>query len=123
MFKMIALLKRKSGITTEEFIDLYEQGHSKFAVRFLPKVRRYERRYIRDIANPVTGVDDAPAFDVVTEVWWDNRADFEAAMAVVGSPENAKLFEEDEEKLFDRPAMRIFVVEHEGASDLSGLQS
>jgi hypothetical protein len=110
MFKMIALLKRKKGLSLEEFIQRYEQGHALFAAPHLPKLRHYERRYIEPTHNPVSGAEHEPDFDVVTEVWFDTQEDCQAAMLHV---QTVKGFEEDEEKLFDRSAARIFTVHSE----------
>lgn len=110
MFKMIALLKRKHGLSLDEFIKLYEEGHALFAAPHLPKLRHYERRYIEPMHNPVSGADHQPDFDVVTEIWFDTREDWQAAMLHV---QTVKGFEADELKLFDRPAMRVFTVHSE----------
>ena len=108
MFKMIALLKRRTDLSLDEFIDRYEKGHALFARPHMPNVKHYERRYLQSMANPVDGEHFVPDFDVITEIWFDNRADCEAAMGHVQTV--AAEFAEDEANLFDRPATRLFTV-------------
>lgn len=111
MLKQIALLKRRSGMTVEEFKRYYENVHSKLGERYMPLARRYFRRYVHPEPNPITGVVEELDFDVVMEIWWDSREDFENTMREIGRGDVLRLFTEDEEKLFDKHNNRVFTVE------------
>jgi hypothetical protein len=110
MLKQITLLKRKPGMSMAEFIDYYENHHSKLGERFLRRAKRYQRRYVHPEVNPVTGETVELDFDVVMELWWENRADFEASMADI-TGETLRLMYEDEERIFNSHDHRTFTVE------------
>jgi hypothetical protein len=114
MLKQVVFLKRRPGMTMEEFIDYYENHHAKLGEKHMPLARRYVRRYVRPEKNPITGEVVELDFDVIMEIWWDSRDDYEATMREVGKGETFRLFYEDEEKLFashDNPV--VTVEEHE----------
>ncbi len=110
MLKQITVLKRKPGMTMAAFIDYYEHHHSKLGERFLHRAKRYQRRYVHPEVNPVTGEVVELDFDVVMELWWENRADFEASMAEI-TGETLRLMYEDEERIFNSHDHRTFTVE------------
>jgi hypothetical protein len=111
MLKQVVLLKRRDGMTMEEFVQYYENHHSKLGQRFMPLARRYLRRYVRPEKNPITGEAVELDFDVVMEIWWDSRQDFETTMKQIGTGETHRLFYEDEEKIFNSHNNRVFTVE------------
>jgi EthD domain len=116
VFKLITLLKRRPTLSREAFIDYYESTHVKIANKYMNgRATRYFRRYLQPVTNPLTGESIEPDFDVLTEVWFADRAAFEAAMVVFASPEVAVEIAWDEEHLFDRAKNRLFteVEEHE----------
>ena len=115
MFKIITLLKRRPGMSMAEFIDYYDKSHRLIGEKYLGgKATRYVRRFLHPFPNPITGETPEPEFDVVMEIWFNDRASFEATMASLGAPEIAAEIAEDEEKLFDRSKNRTFwVEEHE----------
>ena len=114
MLKQVVLLKRRDGMSMDEFIDYYENHHAKMAERYMPLARRYLRRYVRPEKNPITGEIVELDFDVVMEIWWSTRQDFEETMKQIGKGEAHRLFYDDEEKLFNSHNNRVFTVdEHE----------
>src|SRR3546814_3471773 len=78
MFKAVCLIRRKPGLSMDAFIDRYENGHAVLCASLIPNMRRYVRRYVH-VADVVL-YDGAPAldFDVVTELWFDDRATYDA---------------------------------------------
>lgn len=114
MIKAIALLRRKPSITREAFVDYYETRHAALIRRLLPGIVEYRRNFvIREGAYLFP--DAAPIdFDVITELWFADRAAYDAAMAKAAEPGTARLIAEDEENLFDRRATRMFLVEERG---------
>lgn len=112
MFKTVAMFKRKSGMSIEDFREYYESKHSQMA-RYVPQLRKYQRTYLEAFREPFTGVVVEPEFDVITEMWYDDRASFEESMAVIAEPGLKAKFEEDEERFFDRSKNRFMLaVEH-----------
>ena len=108
MIKSMALIKRKPGLSMEEFIQHYEEVHAPLALKLLPAFKRYVRNYV--INAP--GAEEAD-FDCITEFWFD---DIEGALAVTEAlgdykTEIGKIFLEDEEKFQDRGKTRTFLVD------------
>ena len=77
MFKFMALLKRKDGVTREEFHRWWLERHVPYVKKF-PRLRRYA---VNLVADPAA---DPDGWDGVAEVWFDSLDDLKAAFA---SPE------------------------------------
>ena len=111
MYKVIALLKAKSDISREEFIEYYENNHVPLILRHMPQMVDYRRNYVQfdtvDLAEGVTELD----FDAVTEFCFSNRADYDSANLVFNLPEVLSEIIHDEEQFLDRDKTRLFVVE------------
>lgn len=115
MYKLIALVKRKPGISKQEFKDYYENHHSKLGEKYLPPhCKKYLRRYLEWIPHPMkAGHLCAPDYDCLVELWFDTAADYKAFEASVSSPELVELIVHDEEQFLDRPqTFRYLVEEH-----------
>ncbi len=73
MLKVLSLLKRKEGMTREEFYNWAMNEHVKFGPQ-LPNIRAYRMSAAR--------LDEAEApFDAIAEMWFDDVASFDAAFA------------------------------------------
>jgi hypothetical protein len=72
---------------------------------------RYVRRYLKGLPEPFTGTVTEPDYDVITELWFDNQADMEAAMSYLRKAEVTQEIARDEEKLFDRSRNRLYLEE------------
>jgi hypothetical protein len=119
MFKTVCLLKRRPGMSFDDFKDYYETHHKRFGEQYLPADARFLRRYLNPVANPMTGETVELDYDVITETWFPSREDWEATMAIYAEPTLAAEIAEDEEKLFDRTKINFCIVE-EFESALAG---
>lgn len=116
-FKVVALLKRRADQTREQFIDYYETRHAPLILKLTPGIVGYRRNFA-DFEGAYVFPDAAPFdFDVVTELWYADRAAYDHAMAVTAQPEIWAQIEADEMNFLDRGKTRLFVVE-ERISDL-----
>lgn len=79
MIKLIALVKKKSTMTTREFRDYWVDVHAPLARR-IPGMRGYRI----NVADDSGDMPPAP-YDGSAEIWFDDRAAMEAGLA---SPEN-----------------------------------
>ena len=78
MVKIVALVRRKQGLTTEQFLDYWQNRHSKL-VAALPGLRGY-------VQNPAIDPDKRNwPYDGLVEVWFDDVA---AVKAAFESPES-----------------------------------
>lgn len=76
MVKLIALLKRKPGITREAFAQRWVYEHTKLSGQ-LPGLRGY--RINIATAHQPAGVGDEPLYDGTAELWWDSLEAMEAS--------------------------------------------
>lgn len=110
-FKSIALLKRKDGLSRQEFIDYYENNHAPLIVSLTPGLKAYHRNFV-DWNGAFPAADGTEInFDSVTEIWFEDRAAYDAAVAVWTRPDVAQTIADDEENVFDRSKTRMFVVD------------
>jgi hypothetical protein len=105
MFKQICMFKKRDDISMEDFIDYYENRHSKLAQQAglkpaLPNARRYVRRYLHPEKNPVTGEIHDPGIHCIMEIWWDSREHFENSQKIISDPERLPHTKADEAELF-----------------------
>jgi hypothetical protein len=119
MVKMIMLLKRRPGMSMAEFIDYYETTHRLIGEKYLKGLaQRYQRRFLTPLGDPLSGEVVESEYDAVLELWFADQAACDAAMAAIREPAAAAEIAADEEKLFDRPKLRAFMVqEFESAMD------
>jgi uncharacterized protein (TIGR02118 family) len=111
MFKVMALLTCKPGLPRHEFIHYYEHHHSQLIWSLFPWILEYRRNFI-DVEGAIVFPNaKLPDFDVITELWFQNRADYDRMLADHENPEVGGAIARDEENCFDRSKTRFFVVE------------
>ena len=109
MLKMIALLKKRAGMSRADFRAHYEGNHAPLILAQQgPNMLEYRRNYLT--GEMINGAEDMP-FDVISEFVYADRAAFDRAFARMMTPEAVREREEDEARLFDIPAIRVFMVE------------
>jgi len=112
MYKLIGLLKRRPGMSREDFIRYYETNHRRIGEKYLSGYAvRYMRRFLDPLPNPLDGSRSEPEFDVIMEIWFPDQATCEAALGRMTDPAITAEIAEDEEQLFDRARNRFFTVE------------
>lgn len=123
MFKVIAFMNRKAGLTRQQFIDYYENNHQKLAREILPPITDYRRNYpvyddplnfagaFVDESNDAAADNAAQNYDVITEMSFKDRNDFEQFLGALRDPEIARRIMEDEDNFLDRDSTRLVVVD------------
>jgi uncharacterized protein (TIGR02118 family) len=119
MFKMIALVSKKPGLSRDEFIDYYETKHVPLVRKLFPKIQEYRRNFLDLDGAIITTGTSAPDFDVVTEFWFADRAAYEETLATYGDSSLGEAIRQDEENFLDRSKMRFIVVDEYGSSSKS----
>ena len=116
MFKVVVLIKRRSGMSMEDFMEYYETQHAPLAVSRVPNFKRYVRHYIRPYGEDIySGNPEAP-YDVLTEIWFDDATDFARGMAYLEDPETAAIIGADEEMLFEKKSINFMLMEDRESS-------
>jgi uncharacterized protein (TIGR02118 family) len=107
MIKLVFMVRRREGITREEFQRYWKEEHAELVQRHagLLRIRRYVQTHARD-----TALDDALAgsrgseprqYDGVAELWWDSIDDLvQTATSEEGQTAQQALLE-DERRFID----------------------
>jgi uncharacterized protein (TIGR02118 family) len=106
-WKIVLLMKRKPGISVEEFRSYYETHHAPAAEPYSAGVKRYVRRYLDPQDHPETGPGGELPYDVITELWFDDEERFKATLGYVTTAIMPADIIEDEKRLFDRSSFKI----------------
>ena len=116
--KVAAFMKRLPGVTHEQFRDHYEKVHRLIGEKYLKKhVIKYTRKYLTPFPDPVTGSEQPRAFDAVTEIWYSDKAAYDAANAQFSDPAVMKDIMDDVKNFLDLANSPHFFV-MECASDM-----
>jgi uncharacterized protein (TIGR02118 family) len=108
MVKAIALLKRRPGLSSEQFRQHYEEVHAPLAKRVFPFIKKYVRNYVTTM--PFSSGDKEPEFDCVTEEWFDNMEGFHTMLDIY-MKEPGRAIREDEKEFLDRSRVVYLIVE------------
>ena len=85
MIKIIALVQRNDALSYEEFVDYWQNHHSKLVAQ-LPGLRRY-------VQNPAIDLSGRERpYDGCAELWYD---DMDAIRAASKSPESERVREDE----------------------------
>ncbi|KAF7187092.1 hypothetical protein HII31_11569 [Pseudocercospora fuligena] len=122
VLKVLIFTKRLPSLTPAEYKDYYENHHMPLIRRisgdtaFLSHTRNYiPRNSDTNTAQLIMGEKDLD-FDCVTEVIYRDLQHLHLQMATIGTDENTRLREEDEDKFIERSSVRIVMVEGCGDS-------
>lgn len=117
MVKIIMLIKKRPDLTREQFIDYYDNHHVPLMHRLLTKGAAVHRRnfVIPNVAD-VGAADNLDTnresdYDVICEVFYEDRATAESVMKDFEDPEIRRLCEEDEAKFLLRGSVKRFIVD------------
>jgi uncharacterized protein (TIGR02118 family) len=104
MLKVCTLFQRKKGLSVAEYQSYWRSGHPEFVKR-LPGVRRYAQNH----PLPETFDGDAPVYDGVVELYFDDSA----ALKHLSTTQEYQDLNADEERFVDRSTIRlVFTEEH-----------
>lgn len=116
MVKLIVLLKRRGDLAPEQFREYYESRHAPLAQSVIPSLNGYVRNYVRhDTFSAARQMGDTapPAFDVITELHFEDQLAYERFRAAFSDPAVIARIASDEAHLFDPSLMQSFLVEEE----------
>ena len=108
MIKVVTCIKRKPGMSVEDFQVYWRERHPEAVVR-LPGIRRYVQSHTR-WAGYRKG---EPVWDGIAEVWFDDGG---AMHALRGTPEMAGV-EADEARFIDRASTRVIAADEHVIKD------
>lgn len=109
MFKILAYLVKREGMTIEEFIDYYENHHVPLIVSLAPPPAVYKRHYVQR-GNAMNIGEAGLDFDVVVEQAFADPAAFESWIGAVTAGDAGEQVAADEARFLDRSRTRASVV-------------
>lgn len=102
MYKIMWLLKRKPGVTFEQFRDHYERSHSVLGQKYFGHLLvSYKRNYDSAKANGGDGGSTDSGFDCITEWVMPNAEAFDEIFRLLADPAIGAIFREDETHFLD----------------------
>jgi hypothetical protein len=108
MIKVMWMLKRKAGITFEQFRDHYESSHAVLGQNYLGHLLlEYRRNYDLAQSSGATQGQRTSGFDCITEWVMRDHASFDECMRLLRDPAIGKLFHDDEEHFLDRESVTL----------------
>jgi hypothetical protein len=94
-----------------DFIDYYENHHSRLIRELQPQILDYRRNFINLDEGFISTTGHEPDFDVITEMWYESRASYEEAMAVWNDPALTGRRVNDERQFLDMNKITFFIAE------------
>ena len=116
MIKLVYCLRKRADVPAAEFHRYWLENHGPLVRGFAQAIGA--RKYIQSHtvlpalnAAFAASRDLAPAYDGITEVWWDDAAALEAGMGTAEGQEAHRRLKEDEAKFIDFSQSRVFMTE------------
>ena len=105
METVFVLLKRKSGMTFDEFRAHYESNHAKLGEKYFGHLfHSYRRHYIPEGMRFSDGAAIENAYDCLTELVFREPGGYAELKRIAGDPEIHRILKEDEAQFLDRTA-------------------
>lgn len=119
--KLLITMKRRSGLSREEFIEYYNERHLTNVSRILPATGAGRRVHIRNFVDPehplVALIGDGraapgePLFDCVTEIIFENDALAAEFFRSFFAPQAIAQIRDDEAQFIDLDSIRFYMVD------------
>ena len=117
MIKLVFTIRRRPGLTREEFQRYWREDHARLVERHAEAlhIRRYVQTHARttaaDAAISAARGSEPGQYDGVAELWWDSVEDLLAASAGEQGQTAAASLLEDERRFIDLPNSPIWLGE------------
>ena len=116
MVKLVFCIRRHPERSAAEFRGYWLESHGPLVAGFAKALRasRYVQSHTTD--SPLNDALRAsrgagPAYDGITEVWWDSESDLQDAMQTPEGAEAGRALLEDEGRFIDLAASSLFLTE------------
>jgi uncharacterized protein (TIGR02118 family) len=117
MIKLVFTLRRREGMSREDFQRYWREEHAPLVRSHAEtlRIRRYIQVHTRetplDEALTASRGAEVPAYDGVAELWWDSLEDLMAAYSTdEGQAAGAELLE-DEKRFINLPRSSLWLAE------------
>ncbi len=109
MIKVIGLIRRKAGLSREEFLRHWKDVHGPL-VMSIPELARHIRKYVQVHAVTIPELQARERYqqaslpmeyDGAVEMWFDDAAEMQQAFGVLADPVICRRLREDEDSFID----------------------
>lgn len=117
MWKLMTGMRRKAGISPEDFRHYYEAVHAPLAAGVLgDAARAYARNYVAEKRfvfpdRPAPPPSSMPGFDCIAEVWFETRAELDQVLAAMTRPEAKASLVTDRGRFIDESSICYMICE------------
>ena len=123
MIKFVYCVRRRPDVTPEAFKKYWLENHGPLVRRHAQALRakKYVQSHTLDTELNVYAQmprGSKPAYDGITEVWWDKAEDVIAALSTPEGQAANKILAEDEGRFCDLPNCSVFFTEEHTIFDL-----
>jgi hypothetical protein len=126
MIKALVFMKRRADLSEADVIQHYEHVHVPIVRKVFPQIGKYVRNYFKlaeesprqHESGAHSGEAPQPYFDIVTEIWFANSADYASFVEKMQDPELARILATDEAKFLDRSVAQVFMVTERESSPI-----
>ena len=115
MVKLFAVLKRKDGMSREEFVDHWLNRHAPL-IAGTPSLAQHIVRYEQHVRHRPDALSGNEGYDGVTVQWFEDMDHFVGFMS---EPEYAELIHPDEQRFLDMDGL-VFIVTEEPVVAIDG---
>ncbi len=106
MIKFVYMINRIGGMSVDKFVEYHRHNHAPLFTS-IPEAKKYVRKYV--VSHPVAAEGyPQPAYDGLTEIWFDSWADHDAFFT---SDNYLQKVQPDEKKFIDYSSVGIMVTE------------
>ena len=116
MVKLVYAIRRREGLSAEEFRRYWLDVHAPKVIKVAKDIdaRRYVQSHALDTPLNQAFAESrglSPAYDGITEVWWDSLDDLTAAASTPEGEQAYQMLLEDEGEFIDHARSTIFMTE------------
>ncbi|MFM9905179.1 MAG: EthD domain-containing protein [Pyrinomonadaceae bacterium] len=125
MIKFIYCITKHKDLSDEEFHDYWREKHGTFIRRIAKTLNATKYIQSHTIDTPMNAEIakgrglETPAYDGVTEIWWNSMDDFLGAVSSPEGIEAAQKYVADEANFIDFSKSRAFLTEEFTVFDVS----
>jgi uncharacterized protein (TIGR02118 family) len=116
MLKFVYCVRKRPKMSTEAFRKYWLENHGPLVREYAKTLRA--KRYVQShtIDTPLNAAaqqprNTKPAYDGITEIWWDSAEDLIAALSTAEGQEVNRILAEDEARFCDLPNCSVFFTE------------
>ena len=107
MFKILLFMKRRPGMSRDEFMRYYEDRHVPLALKYANGMTAYKRTFLQPRTHFETGECAELDFDVITELSFEDEETWSRTLKYLATGPMPDEIVEDEKQLFDRSSFRV----------------